>query len=115
MRRMSQTINAGNTGTISGTTITGGTMLPLNFNNVATGIGVVAEVTGTVNYTLYHTYDDIYNSAITPVWLVHGVSNMVNATTTQESNFVIPVSACQLILNSGSGSINFVVLQQGII
>jgi hypothetical protein len=115
MRRMSQTINAGNTGTISGTTITGGAMLPLNFNNVATGIGVVAEVTGTVNYTLYHTYDDIYNSAITPVWLVHGVSNMVNATSTQESNFVIPVSACQLILNSGSGSINFVVLQQGII
>lgn len=115
MRRITQTINSGNTGTISGTTITGGTMIPLNFNNVITGIGLVAEVTGTVNYTLYHTYDDIYNGAITPVWLPHGVSNMVNATSTQESNFVIPVSACQLILNSGSGSINFVVLQQGII
>jgi hypothetical protein len=115
MRRIVQTINSTNTGSISGTTITGGIPIPLNFNNVAVGVGLVAEVTGTVNYTLYHTYDDVFNKLITPVWLPHGVANMVNATTTQESNFVIPVSACQLILNSGSGSINFVLLQQGII
>jgi len=115
MRRVVQLINTASTGAISGTTITGGTPIPLNFNNVAVGIGLVAEVTGTVNYTLYHTYDDVFNSSITPVWLPHSVANMVGATSTQESNFVIPVSACQLILNSGSGSINFVLLQQGII
>lgn len=115
MRRIVQTINSTTTGSISGTTITNGRLVVLNFNNTAVGIGLVAEATGTVNYTLYHTYDDIFNPAITPVWLPHGVANMVGATTTQESNFVIPISACQLILNSGSGSINFVVLEQGII
>lgn len=115
MRRIVQVINSTTTGTISGTTITGGTPIPLNFNNVAVGIGLVAEVTGTVNYTLYHTYDDIYDTTVTPVWLQHGVANMVGATSTQESNFVIPVAACQLILNSGTGSVNFVLLQQGII
>ena len=115
MRRIVVNITPTTTGTISGTTITGGTTILLNFNNVSVGIGFVCEVTGTVNYTVYHTYDDVYNSAITPVWLPHGVSNMVNATTTQESNFVIPVAAMQVILNSGSGSVNTVILQEGVI
>lgn len=115
MRRIVQVINSATTGTISGTTITGGTPIPLNFNNVSVGIGFVCEVTGTVNYTVYHTYDDIYDSTVTKVWLPHGVTNMVGATTTQESNFVIPIAAMQVILNSGSGSINLVVLQEGII
>lgn len=101
-------------GTISGTTITGGQNIPLNFENTAVGIGFVCEVTGTVNYSVYHTYDNVLDPTVTPVWLPHGISNMIAATTTQESNFVIPVSAMQVIMNSGSGSIKTVVLQQGI-
>lgn len=106
---------ATSSGTISGTTITGGQNLPLNFENTAVGVGFVCVVTGTVNYTVYHTYDNILDPAITPVWLPHGVSNMVAATSTQESNFVIPVAAMQIIQNSGTGSIKTTVLQQGII
>ncbi len=118
MRRITQTINAANTGTISGTTITDGTPILLNFNNIGVGIGFVAQVTGTVNYTVYHTYDDVGAVGVTPVWLPHGVSNMIAATTTQESNFVIPVSAMQLIINgggTGSDNVKLVILQQGII
>ena len=121
MRRIVQTVTPSggglstSSGTISSGTITGGQPVPLNFNNVAVGIGFVVEVTGTVNYTMYHTYDDVYDSSVTPVWLQHGVSNMVNASTTQESNFVIPVAACQIIINSGTGSVKLVLLQQGII
>lgn len=101
-------------GTVSGNTITGGQNVPLNFENTAVGIGFACEVTGTVNYTVYHTYDNILDPAVTPVWFAHGIANMVAATTTQESNFVIPVAAMQVIMNSGSGSIRLVVLQQGI-
>lgn len=115
MRRIVQNINSTTTGSITGTTITGGPSIPLNYDNVVIGVGFICEVTGTVNYTVYHTYDDIFDSTVTPVWLPHGISNMVNATTTQESNFVIPVAAMQVILNSGSGSVKVVALQQGII
>ena len=97
------------------TSANSGQVIPLNYDNIAIGIGFVCEVTGTVNYTVNHTYDDIYNAAITPVWLPHGVANMVGATTTQESNFVIPVAAMQVVINSGTGSVNLVALQQGII
>ncbi len=118
MRRITKTINAANTGAISGTTITGGVPILMNFNNTAFAIGFVCEVTGTVNYTVYHTYDDLDDSTVTPVWLPHGVSNMVAATTTQESNFVVPISGLQVIINgggSGTDHVKIVILQQGII
>lgn len=106
---------ATSSGTISGTTVTGGQNIPLNFENTAVGVGFVCVVTGTVNYTIYHTYDNVLDPAVTPVWLPHGVTNMVAATSTQESNFVIPVAAMQVIINTGSGSVKTTVLQQGII
>ncbi len=118
MQRIVKTVNAANTGAISGTTITGGTPILLNFNNTAFAIGFATIVTGTVNYTVYHTYDSLDNAAITPVWLPHGVSNMVAATTTQESNFVVPISGLQVIINTGgtgTDNVRIVILQQGII
>ena len=33
------------------------------------GIGVV--VSGTVNYTIQHTFDDVFNPSVTPVWFSH--------------------------------------------
>lgn len=106
---------ATSSGTISGTTITGGQNLPLNFENTSVGTGFVCVTTGTVTYTVYHCYDNILDPTVTPVWLPHGVSNMVGATSTQESNFVIPVAAMQIIITAGTGSVKTTVLQQGII
>jgi hypothetical protein len=125
-------LNAGNTGTatqISGGngytltpgTGTGGLPIPMNSDNTVVGVGIACYVTGTVNYTVYHTYDNISDPAVIAsnyagvIWFQHGVSNMVAATGTQESNFVIPIGGVQVILNSGSGSVITTVLQQGII
>lgn len=115
MKPITLNYNPTNTGTISGTTITGGVPVILNSNNVCVGVGFVCVVTGTINYTVYHCYDNASDPVITPTWLPHGVSNMVAATTTQESNFVIPIGAMQVIINSGTGSVKLVVTQQGII
>lgn len=95
--------------------VASGAVLPLNFENTATGIGFVCAVTGTVNYSVEHTYDNVLDAAISPLWLPHGISNMTNATTTQESNFVIPVAGMRVVINSGTGSVKTTVLQQGII
>lgn len=87
----------------------------LNFNNSVVGIGFVTQVTGTVNYTVNHTYDDLYDANVSPVWLPHGVANMIAATSTQESNYLVPISGVQVVINSGGGSVRLVLLQQGII
>lgn len=115
MRPISKTYTLATSGTVSGTTITGGTPMMINFNTPCVGIGFSCAVTGTVNYTVYHTFSDLNDSSITPVWFAHGVSNMVAATTTQESNFVLPITAMQVIINSGAGSVRVDTLQQGVL
>lgn len=103
MRRIVQTV----TGAATGATI------EINFNNAVVGIGFACVVAGTVNYTVNHTYDDVF-AAVPPTWFPHGVANMVNATSNQESNFIIPISGMQLVINSGTGSVTITILQQGI-
>lgn len=105
MRRITKTYAAANSGD----------SILLNYDNISVGIGFVAQVTGTVNYTVNHTYDDLYDSSITPVWLAYGESYLVGATATQEGNFVIPISGVQVVINSGTGSVKLVLLQQGIV
>lgn len=122
-RIYSQVVSNTNTGAASsnatgGYTLTGGTPIPLNYNNTVVGIGFAVEiVSGAPNYTVYHTYDETNTQSplysYTPIWFQHAASNMVAATTTQESNFVIPISAMQVIINSGTGSVRPVILQQG--
>lgn len=90
------------------------TPIPLNMNNANFGVGFVCVVTGTVNYSVEHTYDNLLNPAVAPTWLAHGTSNMTAATTTQESNFVIPVAGMRVIINSGTGNVKTVVTEQGI-
>lgn len=73
------------------------------------GIGVV--VSGTVNYTIQHTFDDIFNSAVTPVWFSHPTlaSLAVNA----DGNYAFPIRAIKILVNSGSGTATATLLQAG--
>ena|SRR5579859_6115976 len=90
-------------------------VIPLNYDNVDVGINFGTFVTGTVNYTVNHTYSNVLDPLVTPRWYPHGTSNMVNATTSQESNFVGGIAAMQIVINSGVGSVEVTVDQQGII
>lgn len=94
-----------------------GTQVPLNMNNTSVGVGIVCIVTGTVNYSVEHTYDNVLDPALVSgaTWLPHGVANMTGATTTQESNFVIPIAALRVTINSGGGSVKLIVTEQGIV
>jgi hypothetical protein len=73
------------------------------------GIGVVAS--GTVNYTIQHTFDDIFNSAVTPVWFSHPTLNAlaVNA----DGNYAFPVRALKILVNSGTGTATATIVQAG--
>jgi hypothetical protein len=73
------------------------------------GIGVV--VSGTVNYTIQHTFDDVFNSAVTPVWFSHPTLNAlaVNA----DGNYAFPVRALKILVNSGTGTATATIVQAG--
>lgn len=79
-------------------------------------ISIQCNVTGTVDYSVQTTLDDP-NSATNPVatgsvtWISSSDTNVVNATTSMQSNFAFAPTFARILLNSGSGSVTATFLQ----
>lgn len=73
------------------------------------GIGVV--VSGTVNYTIQHTFDDIFDPAVTPVWFSH--PSLQSLTGNADGNYAFPVRGIKVLVNSGAGTATATVIQAG--
>jgi hypothetical protein len=68
------------------------------------GFGVV--VSGTVNYTVQHTFDGTN-------WFNH--PDVASATTDQDGNYAFPVVQIRLTVNSGSGTATLTAIQAGLV
>lgn len=82
---------------------------PLDYAQSPFNIGFGVTVTGTVNYTVEHTFDDVQDSAVTPIAFSH--STAVNQTTNQDGNYAFPIRAVRVTVNSGSGTAKLTLLQ----
>lgn len=83
-----------------------------HFGDIATALQVV--VSGTVNYTVQQTLDDpirVGPSGIT--WVSHPDTALVGATATKQGQCAYTPHAVRLLLNSGSGTATFTVIQSG--
>lgn len=72
-------------------------------------------VTGTVDYTVQYTFDNVQAStwtAATGNWVNH--PSLTNKVATLDSNLAYPATAVRIVLNSGAGSVVFTVIQAGI-
>ena len=76
--------------------------LPMNI-----GFGVV--VSGSVVYTVEHTFDNVFDSTVTPVAFPHPVVAAQSAN--KDGNYAFPVRAVRVNMNSGSGSLYWNVIQ----
>jgi len=80
------------------------------------GVSIQCTVSGTVNYTVQSSLDDP-NSPTNPVaqasmtWVSSSDTNVVGATTTQQSNFLFAPTFARVVLNSGSGTVTATFLQ----
>jgi hypothetical protein len=71
-------------------------------------------VTGTVTYTIQHTFDDVYAANYNPAtgnWYNHDNTDMVNATSNQNDNFAYPIRGCRINQTAGSGSTQLTYIQ----
>ncbi len=96
---------------VSQTGVGSSATIPLNpFDNpFNVGLGVV--VTGTVDYTIQHTFDDVQNAAVTPTWFNH--SSLAALTVNADGNYAFPVSAVKILVNSGTGTATATIIQAG--
>ncbi len=77
-------------------------------------VAIACVVSGTVNYTVQHTFDDIINlGAAGCTWFAHDNADLVAATTNQNDNYFLPCTASRVVVNSGSGTVTVTYIQAG--
>lgn len=97
--------------TVSQTGTGSSSMLPMNLNATPFNIGFGVVVSGTVNYTVQHTFDNPQTTA-SPTWFSH--PTVAALTASQDGNYAFPVAAIKVLVNSGSGTATMTVIQAGI-
>jgi archaellum component FlaF (FlaF/FlaG flagellin family) len=73
-------------------------------------VGMAVKVSGTVNYTVQHTFDNIV-AGETPTYFNHPV--LQSLTANADGNYAFPVTGIRVTVNSGSGSASLVIIQAG--
>lgn len=85
---------------------------PMNLNTSPFNVGIGVVVSGTVNFTIQHTFDDLFDSSVTPVWFSH--PTLVGLTVNTDGNYAFPVAGIKVLVNSGSGTATATLIQAGI-
>lgn len=88
---------------------------PFNLNITPGNIAIGCVINGTVNYTVQHTYDDVFAASFTPAgatWFNH--PTLAAQAASAESNYAYPPRAVRVTVNSGSGSVTMTVIQAGV-
>jgi hypothetical protein len=109
-------ISGASTGSLTvGTSSVGSTPWILsNIHAITPTIGLGCVVSGSVNYTVEHTFDPIMTTPLVtpPTAIPHPILAIEDATATGE--YDIPIAAYRLTINSGTGSVRFTGIQAGI-
>jgi hypothetical protein len=96
--------------TVSKTGVGSSSALVMNTNISPFNVGFGVVVTGTVDYTVQHTFDDPAVGFTT--WFSHPTiaAQIANA----DGNYAFPVTGIKVLVNSGSGTATMKLIQAGI-
>ena len=85
--------------------------IPMNLDSTPFNVGFGVVVTGTVTYTVQHTFDNPWTTT-SPVWFDHPTvaGEIANA----DGNYAFPVAGIKVVVTAGSGTAQLTVIQAGI-
>lgn len=86
--------------------------LPLDIYVPSARVSVQVDVTGTIDYTVQYTNDNIWDPNATIVWHSFPVVALVGATADQIGIADGPFRALRLLVNSGDGAARMTIVQQ---
>jgi len=91
-----------------------GQTIPLNWKQKPFSVGLAVDVTGTIDVTVQHTFDNVWTDNAQPStfkWFPH--ATIVAKTADTDSNYAYPCTATRLLVNSVSsgGSVVFKIVQ----
>ena len=85
---------------------------PMNIHASPFNVGIGVVVSGTVTYSIQHTFDDVFNSTVTPIWFTH--PTLSAQTANADGNYAFPVRAIKVLVTAGTGSATATLIQAGI-
>ena len=85
---------------------------PMNLNATPFSVGIGVVVSGTVTYSIQHTFSNVFDTAVTPVWFNH--STLVGQAANADGNYAFPVTAIKVLVTAGTGTATATILQAGI-
>jgi len=83
--------------------------IPLDYKQAPFNVGMGAVVTGTITFDVEHTFDDVYDSTVTPTAFKN--STIVGKTANTDSNYAFPIRAVRINNTAGTGSVTLTILQ----
>lgn len=90
--------------------VTTSVTIPLDRSANPFSVGLVIEVTGTNTSKVQYTFDNVWDSTVTPVWKDH--TTLTGITTTTDGNIAFNCTAVRLNMTAfTSGSATLVVIQ----
>ena len=96
--------------TVSKTGTGSSSALVMNTNISPFNVGFGVVVTGTVTYTIQHTFDD--PAVGFSVWYSH--PTIAAKTDNQDGNYAFPVTGIKVLVTAGTGSATLNLVQAGI-
>ncbi len=84
--------------------------LVMNTNISPFNVGFGVDASGTVNYTIQHTFDD--PAVGFSLWFNH--PTVASQSTDQDGNYAFPVTGVRVTVNSGGGTATLKLVQAGV-
>ena len=86
---------------------------PMDTRQAPFNVSVAVKInSGTATYNVEHTFDDVFDPAVTPVAFVN--SGISAATTNKDGNYIAPVRAIRLNITAGSSPNVTLTILQGV-
>lgn len=82
---------------------------PVDFAQQVVNIGLGVVVNGTITYDIEHTFDDVFDPAVTPVAFKH--ATLVAQTANKDGSYVAPIRALRINNTAGTGSTTLTIIQ----
>ena len=83
--------------------------IPLDYKQNPFNIGLGVVVSGTITYDIEHTFDDVFDSTVTPTAFKH--SSLTSQTTNKDGNYAFPIKAVRINNTAGTGTTTVTLLQ----
>lgn len=99
--------------TVAASSATTSGWIPLNQHKTPFNVGFGCVVTGTVSYKVEHTFDDVFDTSVTPTAFTH--EDVSAASQNADGNYAFPVAAVRVVAVTAAtgGTVTLTVRQAG--